>query len=101
MVVAARGDERRLVADARLLLEAEHVAPEGERAVEIGDLQVDVADVDAGVEDSWRERTLQRELALASWQLVRLGVSRSRSALRARLGLGRLGGARRGVRQRS
>ncbi len=50
MVVAAGGDERRLVAHPRLLLEAKHVAPEGERAVEIGDLQVDVTDVDAVVE---------------------------------------------------
>ena len=50
VVIAARGDERSLVAHARLLLEPEHVAPEGECAVEVGHLEVDVPDIDARVE---------------------------------------------------
>ena len=50
VVIAARGDERRLVAHPRLLLEAEDVAPEPERTIEIRHLQVHMADVDARVE---------------------------------------------------
>ena len=60
VVVAAGGDERRLVAHPRLLLEAEDVAPEAERTVEIRDLQMHVADVDARVEHHVAERTLWR-----------------------------------------
>jgi hypothetical protein len=50
VVVAAGRDERGLVAETRLLLEPENVAPEPERAVEIRDLQVDVPDVDARID---------------------------------------------------
>ena len=50
VVVAACGDERRLRAVPRLLLEAEDAAVEVERPLEIGDLQVDVADVDARID---------------------------------------------------
>ena len=46
VVIAAGGEERGLVADTGLQLEAEHVGPEADRAVEVGDLQVDMADVD-------------------------------------------------------
>ena len=49
MVVAAGREERRLVADPLLELEAEHVAVESESPVDVGDLQVDVTDVGAGV----------------------------------------------------
>ena len=52
VVVAAGGDEGRLVAQPLLELEAEHPAVEVERAVEVGDLEVDVADVDAGIDRS-------------------------------------------------
>jgi hypothetical protein len=47
VVIAAGGEEHRLVAIALRHLEAEHVAIEGERPVEIGDLQVDMADARA------------------------------------------------------
>ena len=54
VVIAAGGDERRLVAHPSLLLEAEHVTPEAERAVEVGHLQMDMADVESGVDRrSW------------------------------------------------
>ena len=49
VVIAARGDERGLVAHPRLFLETEHVAPEGERTVEVGDLEMHVPDVDPHV----------------------------------------------------
>jgi hypothetical protein len=41
------------VTHACLLLEAEHVAPEGERAIDFRHLQVDVSNVDARVEQRW------------------------------------------------
>ena len=50
MVVAAGGDEGRVVADPLLQLEAEHAAVEVQRPVEVGHFEVDVADVDAGVD---------------------------------------------------
>jgi hypothetical protein len=50
VVVAAGGEERRLVAQLLLELEAEHVTVEGNRTVEIRDLQMDVTDVGAGVD---------------------------------------------------
>ena len=55
VVVAAGRDERRLVAEALLQLEAEHAAVERERAIDVGHLEVDVADVDAGVDRLRRE----------------------------------------------
>ena len=50
VVVAARTDERSLLAVSLLQLEPEHTAPESERALDIGHLQVDVADVDARID---------------------------------------------------
>src|SRR3954447_20715182 len=50
VVVAARGDEGRLLAVAMLELEAEHAAVEVERAVDVGDLQVHVPDVHARID---------------------------------------------------
>ena len=49
-MIAARGDERRLVAVALLQLEAEHVAPERKRAVDVRHLQMHMTDVDAGID---------------------------------------------------
>src|SRR5205085_8528607 len=51
VVVAARREERGLVAVALGHVEAEHVTVEGERAVDVRDLQVNVADVDARVHE--------------------------------------------------
>ena len=53
MVVAARRDERRLIAELLLQLEAEDAAIEVERALEVGDLQMDMADVDARINRHW------------------------------------------------
>ena len=50
VVIAAGGDERRLVAHALLELEAENSAVEVERALDVRNLQVDVADVDSRVD---------------------------------------------------
>src|SRR5438034_1168604 len=50
MVVAASRNERRLVAEALLELEAEDTRPELERTVDVGDLEVNVADVGARVD---------------------------------------------------
>ena len=50
MVIAAGGEEYRLVAVPSLLLEAEHARIEVERALDVRHLQVDVADVDARID---------------------------------------------------
>ena len=50
VVVAARRDERSLVADSLLELEAEDAGPELERAIEVRDLEVHVPDVDSGID---------------------------------------------------
>jgi hypothetical protein len=52
MVVAARRDERCLVAVALLLLEAEDVPVEGERSIEIRHLQMYVPNVYARIDRS-------------------------------------------------
>jgi hypothetical protein len=49
VVVAARGDERRLISHALLKLETENAAVEVERALDVGNLEMNVADVDARV----------------------------------------------------
>ena len=72
VVVAAGAQEGGLVAVARRLLEAEHVAPEPERAVEIGDLEVDVADVDARMD----RLTARHARTLASAGRLAAGASR-------------------------
>jgi hypothetical protein len=50
MVVATGGDEDRLIAVARLLLEAEYVTPEAESAPEVRHLEMNVADVHARID---------------------------------------------------
>jgi hypothetical protein len=50
MMVAARGDERGLCAEALHELEAKHAAVEPEGTVKVGYLQVHMADADAGSE---------------------------------------------------
>jgi hypothetical protein len=52
VVVATGRDEDRLVAVARLLLEAEDADVEVEGALEVGDLEVHVADVHARIDRS-------------------------------------------------
>ena len=59
VVVAARRDEGRLVAEALLELEAEHAALERERPVDVRDLEVDVPDVDARVDRHRRKSATQ------------------------------------------
>ena len=54
VVVPASGEERRLVAELLLELEAEHVAVEGDRALEVGNLEVHVADADARIDHASR-----------------------------------------------
>ena len=55
VVVVAGGDERGVPAVARLELEAEHAAIEGERPLDVGDLEVGVADADARVDRPGQE----------------------------------------------
>ena len=50
MVVAARAEERRLVARPLHDVESEHVAVEAEGTVDVRDLQVHVPDIDARVD---------------------------------------------------
>ena len=50
VVIAARGDERRVLAHPLLQLEAEHADVEVERALDVGHLQVDVADLVARID---------------------------------------------------
>src|SRR6266540_7112652 len=71
MVVAARGDEGGLVADARLLLEAQHLDIERERAVDVGHLQMNMADVDAGIDAHEASSAKSRILA---WALLAMNV---------------------------
>ena len=52
MMIAARGDERRLVAEALHQLEPEYTAIKLERAIEIGDLEMHVANAHTGI--NWR-----------------------------------------------
>jgi hypothetical protein len=49
MVVAAGREERRLLPDARLLLEPEDISPEAEGTLQISHLEVDMADGDARI----------------------------------------------------
>jgi len=64
VVVAAGREERRLVAHALHLVEAEDVAVEAERAVDVRHLQVDVPDVDSGI-DAHRAKIAPRERGVA------------------------------------
>ena len=57
VMIAARGEKGRLVAEPLLQLEPEHAAVEGERAVEVGHLQMHVADADVRVD--WPRRQLR------------------------------------------
>ena len=52
VVIAARRNERRLVAVALHDLEAEHAAIKSQRAVEVGDFQMDVSDAGASDDGS-------------------------------------------------
>ena len=56
VVVVAGGDEGGVLAVARLQLEAEHAAIEGERPLDVGDLEMGVADADAGIDRPGEER---------------------------------------------
>ena len=53
VMIAARRDERRLVAVALHHLEAEHVAIETERAIEVGDFEMNMPDAGAGDDGGW------------------------------------------------
>src|SRR5436853_5269436 len=50
VVIAASGNESRIVAQALLQLEAEHPAVEVQGPIDVGDFEMDVADVDTGVD---------------------------------------------------
>ena len=96
VVVAARRDERRLVAHPLLHLEAEHARLEAERALDVRHFQVDVADVDARIDRSHRARYPPRRKELrpspasargrrrASARRSRRSASRARARRRAR-----------------
>src|SRR5579871_291482 len=50
MMIAARGNERRLRTDALHQVETEHAAIKGERAIDVGDLEMDVTDAHSAVD---------------------------------------------------
>ncbi len=56
MMIAAGGDEGRLLRQALRQLETQHAAIEAERAIEIGHFEMDMADADAGIDRSGGHR---------------------------------------------
>ena len=64
MMIAAGGNERRLLAKALRQFKTEHAAIKRQRPIEIGNLQMDVANADARIDRRDKSRALRGNFRL-------------------------------------